>query len=93
MGGSHHFLGWAVKQNRQTVGHHDGASHSGFAGETSVRLLTIRRVVVQLRHHIAMNLTHENGALVQLKSQQLAVVENRLGAIAHMVAQIEAVIR
>jgi hypothetical protein len=55
--------------------------------------LTIRRVVVQLRHHIAMNLTHENGALVQLKSQQLAVVENRLGAIAHMVAQIEAVIR
>jgi len=49
--------------------------------------------VVQLRHHIAMNLTHVHGALVQLKSQQLAVVENRLGAIAHMVAQIEAVIR
>jgi hypothetical protein len=93
MGGGHHFLGWAVKQNRQTVGHHDGASHTDFSCETSVGLLTIGRIVVQLRHHIAMLLSHEHGALVQLKSQQLAVVENRLGVIAHMVAQIEAVIR
>jgi hypothetical protein len=48
--------------------------------------------VVQLRHHITMHLSHEHGALVQLKRQQLAVVENRLGVIAHMVAQIEAVV-
>jgi hypothetical protein len=92
MGGSNHFLRRAVKQNRQTVGHHDGASHTNFSGETSVGLLAIGRVVVQLRHHIAMHLTHEDGALLQLKRQQLAVVENRFGVIAHMVAQIEAVV-
>ena len=56
-------------------------------------LVTIRRVVVQLRHHIAMHLTHQDDALLQLKRQQLAVVENRLRVIAHMVAQVQAVIR
>jgi hypothetical protein len=40
-----------------------------------------------------MYLTHEHSALLQLKRQQLAVVENRLGVIAHMVAQIKTVIR
>ena len=49
--------------------------------------------MVQLGHHVAMNLTHEHSALLQLKRQQLSVIENRLGVIANMVAQIEAVIR
>jgi hypothetical protein len=92
MDGSHYFLRRAVKQDWQTIGHHDGASHTNFSGETSVGLLAIGRIVVQLRHHIAMHLTHEHCALLQLKRQQLAVAENRLGVIAHMLAQIKAVV-
>jgi hypothetical protein len=48
--------------------------------------------MVQLRHHTAMDLAHEHGTLSQLQSEQLPVVENRLRIIAHMVAQIEAVV-
>jgi hypothetical protein len=93
MGRSHGTALVVREQDRQAVGHHDGARNTGLAGETGVRLLTIRRIVVQLRHDIAMHLSHEHSALLQLKRQQLAVVENRLRVIAHMVAQVEAVIR
>jgi len=47
---------------------------------------------VQLRHYTAMDLAHEDGALLQLQSKQLTVVEYRLRIFAHMVAQIETVV-
>ena len=47
----------------------------------------IARAWVNNGGDIAMHLTHEHGALLQLKRQQLAVVENRFGVIADMVAQ------
>jgi hypothetical protein len=37
-----------AKQNRQTIGHHHGASHAQLLGTTSVRLQPIRRLTIDL---------------------------------------------
>jgi V8-like Glu-specific endopeptidase len=35
-----------AKQNRQTIGHHHGASHAELLGKTPVRLEPIRRLFI-----------------------------------------------
>jgi hypothetical protein len=42
-----HLVSLAIaKQNRQTIGHHHGASHAELLGKTPVRLEPIRRLVI-----------------------------------------------
>jgi hypothetical protein len=86
MHGGDQMLGWAVKQQGQTVCHHDGARHASVEGETSVCQLSVRGIVVQLRHHAAMDLAHEHGSHWQLLRQQLSVIEHRLRVVTHVVA-------
>ena len=90
-----------AKQHRQTIGHHDRARHAALRRDACIGhhaigrglKLAILRASGQLHHLPAMHLLQIHRLRSQRLRMNLPVARHSLGLIAHMVAQIERVIR
>jgi hypothetical protein len=85
------------EQDWQTIGHHDGANHPGLVGQTSVACGTGWGLCPQSQDLGAVYLFQEHGGLcaplAQEFGQSMPVLRHRRGVVAHVVAQIETVVR
>ena len=81
------------KQHRQAIRHHDGASDTGLCSHTRVGHRAVGGLRRQMSHLGAVDLLQENrfDADGRLKLPSIGRYGSRM--VAHMVAEIEAVIR
>jgi hypothetical protein len=94
MGRSHGTALVVREQDRQAVGHHDGASQLCVRGHRSISSLAIQGLGGELKHINAMHLVQKNRpSRAQLRLQMLTVVGNRHGVVAHVISKIPTVKR
>ena len=80
------------QQDRQAIGHHDGAGHAGLAGDRRIGHLAVCTARVERRYRITMHLGQKNRSHAQGLGQRCPVGGNRCGRVANMVTQVEAVV-
>lgn len=98
MGGSHHRASGVCQQHGQAIGHHDGAGHSTVGAHTGVKAPSIGGVWCEMDHLCAVHLLQKHrprtGRLgTNGRLQRLPVGGHGTGVIAHMVAQVQMVVR